>query len=136
MSGSEINQDMDAGSEPEHSNLQADFFKVKHVFDLLIEEASYLISEKAFKTCEGKSNKEKFLIMVDSIRNSLSIDDMKDIQLLVDIFYEYGPKKQAAKEKEEAERKAAREEELKAQLAVTTKSKKDKENQAANTAAA
>lgn len=68
---------MDPGSE--QNDLQANFFKVKHVFDILIEEASYLIDEKAFKSCEGKSPKEKFLIMVDSIRKSLSIDDMEDI---------------------------------------------------------
>lgn len=105
MPRSELNQEMEAGSEPEN-DLQQNFFKVKHVFDLLIGEASYLIDEKAFKQAEGKTNKEKFLIFVDSIRTSLSIDNMEDIQLLVDIIYDYGPKKKAAQDAEEAERQA------------------------------
>jgi len=45
--------------------------------------------------CEegGKSDKEKFLIMIDSIRKSLAIETMEDVKLLVDTFYNYGPKK-------------------------------------------
>jgi hypothetical protein len=81
MPRSELNQEMEAGSEPGEHDLSANFHKVKHVFDLLIAEASYLIDEKAFKLCaEGnKTKKEQFLIMVDSIRTSLSIDNMEDI---------------------------------------------------------
>ena len=77
------------------AHLAENFHRVKHVFDILIEEAGYLIDDKAYKMCEekGRPNKEKFLIMIDSIRKSLSIDTMDDIRLLVDTFYEYGPKK-------------------------------------------
>lgn len=83
------------------------FHKVKCVFDVLIEEASYLIDEKAFKACEGKTKKQQFLIMIDSVRKSLSIETMEDIKLLIDVFYEFGPKKKAQLRKEEEDRLAA-----------------------------
>lgn len=77
----------------DNADLAENFHRVKNVFDILIEEAGYLIDDKAYKMCEGRPNKEKFLIMIDAIRKSLSIDTMDDIKLLVDTFYEYGPKK-------------------------------------------
>jgi len=33
----------------DNADLQENFFKVKNVFDILIEEASYLIDERAIK---------------------------------------------------------------------------------------
>ena len=59
--------------------------------------------------CEGKNQKDQFLIMIDSIRKSLGIESMDDVTLLVDTFYEFGPKKKKRIEAEEAERKAAKE---------------------------
>ena len=93
----------------ENADLAESFYKVKNVFDILIEEASYLIDDKAFKMCDGRPKKEQFLIMIDSIRKSLSIDTMDDIKLLVDTFYEFGPKKKERLAKEERERQAERE---------------------------
>lgn len=61
--------------------------KIKNVFKLLIEEAEYLIDERAYERCFDASVKEQFSIKIDSIRKSLGIENMEDVQLLVDIFY-------------------------------------------------
>ena len=82
------------GNEDEGpSDLKENFFKVKNVFTILMEECSYLIDDKAYLMSEGKSQKEQFLIFIDSIRKSLGIEAMEDVQLLVDTFYEFGKKK-------------------------------------------
>lgn len=65
---------------------------------MLIEEAPYLIDEKAILGSEGKSKKDRLLIMIDSIRKSLNIDSMENVQLLVDTFYSFGEKKKKMKE--------------------------------------
>jgi hypothetical protein len=56
---------------------------------MLIEEAEYLIDDRSFERCEGKSLKEQFAIKIDSIRKSLGIDNMSDVDLLVDSIYGY-----------------------------------------------
>jgi hypothetical protein len=38
-----------------NQDIQDNFYKVKNVFDILINEASFLIDEKAYQLCEGKS---------------------------------------------------------------------------------
>ena len=48
--------------------------KIKNVFKMLIDEAPFLIDDKAFEKCEGKSLKEQFAIQIDSIRKALGID--------------------------------------------------------------
>lgn len=45
-------------ARPEDQNMKDNFFKVKIVFEILIAEASYLIDDKAYTLCEGKSQKE------------------------------------------------------------------------------
>jgi hypothetical protein len=45
-------------ARPEEKNMKDNFFKVKIVFEILIAEASYLIDDKAYILCEGKSQKE------------------------------------------------------------------------------
>lgn len=42
----------------DNADLAENFHRVKCVFDILIEEASYLIDEKAHKMCEGRTHKE------------------------------------------------------------------------------
>jgi hypothetical protein len=59
------------------------------VFKLLIDEAKYLIDDKALEKCIGASKKDQFKIKIDSIRKSLGIDDLKYVDLLVDVFYKY-----------------------------------------------
>lgn len=99
-----------ATGEMENADLQENFFKVKNVFDILIQEASYLIDEKSLKLAQTKPRKEAFLIMIDSIRKSLGIERMEDIELLVKTFYEFGPKKRERLAAEERARQQAREE--------------------------
>ena len=77
----------------ENADLKDNFHKVKNVFEILIREASYLIDEKAILMSEGKSKKDRLLIMIDSIRKSLNIESMEHVQLLVTTFYEFGEKK-------------------------------------------
>ena len=48
--------------------------------------------------------------MIDSIRKSLGIESMDDVQLLVDTFYEFGKLKKARLAAEEEARRAAKEE--------------------------
>lgn len=63
--------------------------KIKNVFKLLIGECPFLIDDKAFAESEGKHQKEQFTIQIDSIRKSLGIDNMDDVELLVLTFYEF-----------------------------------------------
>ena len=112
MSKSELVDDgqmSNSTGKGENVDIKENFFKVKNIFEILIGEASYLIDEKAFQMCDGKSQKDQFLIMIDSIRKSLGIESMDDVTLLVDTFYEFGPKKKKRNEQMEAERKANKE---------------------------
>lgn len=49
--------------------------------------------------------------MIDSIRKSLGIDSMEDVELLVQTFYEFGDKKKKRLELEEERRLALKREE-------------------------
>lgn len=97
-------------SKVENADLKDNFFKVKNVFEILISEAPYLIDERAIIMTEGKSKKDQLLIMIDSIRKSLSIESMDHVQLLVETIYGFGEKKKKMKEQLEHERKLAKEE--------------------------
>ena len=94
----------------ENSDIKENFHKVKNCFEILINEASFLIDEKAMIMCEGKSKKDQSLIKIDSIRKSLGIESMEDVQLLVDTFYEFGPKKKKRLQEEEEARIKLKEE--------------------------
>ena len=50
------------------------------------------------------------MIKIDSIRKSLGIESMDDVQLLVETFYEFGPKKKKKMAEEEEARRIAKEE--------------------------
>ena len=74
---------------------------------MLIDEAPFLIDDKAFDKCEGKSLKEQFAIQIDSIRKALGIDQMEIVELLVECFYGYeerAEKERLEKEREELEK--------------------------------
>ena len=68
-----------------------------------------MIDDKAYQMCDGKSQKDQFLIMIDSIRKSLNIESMDDVELLVNTFYEFGPKKRQRLQEEEQKRLAMKE---------------------------
>ncbi len=63
--------------------------RIKAVFKLLISECPFLIDDKALSESEGKPIKEQFTIQIDSIRKSLGIDNMDDVELLVLTFFEF-----------------------------------------------
>jgi len=48
-----------------------------------------LVDDHAYERCEEVSLKEAFSIKIDSIRKSLGIDNMEDVELLVDTMYKY-----------------------------------------------
>jgi hypothetical protein len=104
MSKSELvdDQSVVTGNQPD---IKEKYEKIKNVFRLLIDEAEYLIDDKALEKCQGKSLKEQFQIKIDSIRKSLGIEELKYINLLVDTFYGYQKEHEA-----EIARKVAEEE--------------------------
>lgn len=63
--------------------------KIKNVFKMLINECPFLIDDKAWTESQGKAVREQFTIQIDSIRKSLGIDNMDDVELLVTTFYEF-----------------------------------------------
>lgn len=62
---------------------------MKQVFRFLISEAPYLIDDKSLDRCVGASPKEQLKLKIDSIRKSIGIEDMADVELLVDVLYGY-----------------------------------------------
>ena len=81
---------------------------------MLMEESEYLVDDKALEECRGKNLKEQFSIKIDSIRKSLGIDSMDDVELLVDCLYSYQELHDRQVEEErkiQAERDALEEEE-------------------------
>ena len=99
--------DKSVATAREAGDVKEKYDKIKNVFKLLIDEAPYLIDDKAFDKCEGKSLKEQFAIQIDSIRKALGIDQMEIVELLVDSFYQYeerAEKERLDKEREELEK--------------------------------
>jgi hypothetical protein len=80
------------GKEPANGDIALKYERTKNVFRMLIEEADYLIDNRALERCEGQSLKEQFKIKIDSVRKSLGIDNMEDVDLLVDTFYGFEAK--------------------------------------------
>ena len=109
MSKSELVDDgqmSNSTARNENQDIKDNFYKVKNVFEILIAEATYLIEDKAFQMCEGKSDKDKFLILIDSIRKNLGIESMDDVTLLVNTFYDFGERKKKRDKEEEDKRLA------------------------------
>jgi hypothetical protein len=67
----------------QHTDHNADnavkYEKIKNVFKMLMDEAEYLIDDRAFERCETATIKEQFSIKIDSIRKSLGIENMEDV---------------------------------------------------------
>lgn len=64
------------------------------MFRLLIDECDFLIDDRAYERCEHASLKEQFSIKIDSIRKSLGIENMEDVDILVNTFYGFEAKYQ------------------------------------------
>ena len=63
------------------------------MFNYLIAECPFLIDDKAMNESMGKVLREQFTIQIDSIRKSLGIDNMDDVELLVLTFYEFSDRR-------------------------------------------
>ena len=87
-SGESVHSGYPEGHESvsKHS-LQVSMTKIKRVFTLLVDEASFLIEEKVKDQCARVSEKEQLTLKIDSIRKTLGIEVMEDIQMLVSLFY-------------------------------------------------
>ena len=63
QSRSDINEDdRSVATAGGAADIKEKYDKIKNVFKMLIEEAPFLIDDKAFEKCEGKSLKEQFAI--------------------------------------------------------------------------
>lgn len=84
---------------------------MKQVFRFLIDQAPYLIDDKAIERCQGVDAKEQMKIKIDSVRKSLGIEDMTDVELLVDVLYKYqeNHEKALAEERKRMEEEEAEE---------------------------
>lgn len=109
QSKSELVDDQSVGTK-NAENARADYDRMKQVFRFLINEAPFLIDDKALERCVDASPKEQLKIKIDSVRKSLGIEDMGDVDLLVKELYGYQDKHEAMLE---AERKKMEEEEQK-----------------------
>ena len=78
----------DAHDSQSKQSMQVSMVKIKKVFTLLVEEASFLIEDKVKDQCLGLSEKEQLTKKIDSIRKALSIETMEDVQNLVHLFYD------------------------------------------------
>jgi len=63
--------------------------RVKQVFQLLAQECSFLIEDKILEAIEEKPEAEQLVAKVDSIRKSLGIESMEDVELLVSVFWDH-----------------------------------------------
>lgn len=62
---------------------------MKQVFRFLINEAPFLIDDKSMERCQDLDPKETLKVKIDSVRKSLGIEDMADVELLVDVLYKF-----------------------------------------------
>lgn len=69
------------------STLQVSMVRIKQVFSLLVSECSFLLEDKVRDQCLGKSEKEQFTLKIDSIRKTMGIETMEDVQTLINLFY-------------------------------------------------
>ena len=70
-------------------SLQVSMPRIKKVFALLVEEASFLLEDKIKEQCLRLSEKEQLTLKIDSIRKTLGIEIMEDVQNLVNLFYHH-----------------------------------------------
>lgn len=76
----------DSQSKP---GMQVSMNRIKRVFTLLTEEAMFLIEDKVKDQLIGLSEKEQLTMKIDSIRKTLGIEVLEDVQNLVNLFYQH-----------------------------------------------
>ena len=80
---------IEAQSSQIKTTLQVSMSKIKQVFTLLAEEASFLLEDKVKDQVLSLSDKEQLTLKIDSIRKTLGIETMDDVQNLVNLFYQH-----------------------------------------------
>ena len=88
QSKSELVDDQSVATKNENTTREK-YERMKQVFRFLIDQAPYLIDDKAIERCIGVDAKEQMKIKIDSVRKSLGIEDMSDVELLVDVLYKF-----------------------------------------------
>jgi len=110
QSKSELVDDQSVATKNENTTREK-YERMKQVFRFLINEAPYLIDDKAYERCEGVDAKESLKIKIDSVRKSLGIEDMADVELLVDVLYKYQEEHEKRMEEERKRMEEAENEE-------------------------
>jgi dynein regulatory complex protein 1 len=62
--------------------------RIRQVFTLLVDECGFLVEDKVKDQCSEKSEKEGLTLKIDSIRKTLGVETMEDVELLVGVFYQ------------------------------------------------
>ena len=84
-----IDEDEKSVGTKNDANTSEKYHRMKEVFRFLINEAPYLIDDRAYELSQSADPKEALKIKIDSIRKSLDINDMQDVELLVKTLYGY-----------------------------------------------
>lgn len=115
VSKSEIQEDgqMSQSTANEgNASLKENFYKVSNVFEILITEAPFLIDDKVWLEVAELPPKQRHLKLIMAISNSLKMQGMQDVEMLVETFFEYGEKKKKEKAEAEERRRQEREEQM------------------------
>ena len=102
QSKSELVDDQSVATKNENTTREK-YEHMKQVFRFLINEAPYLIDDKAYERSMDAEPKEALKIKIDSVRKSLGIEDMADVELLVDVMYKFQDEHEARLEEEKKE---------------------------------
>jgi len=62
--------------------------RIRQVFTVLVDECAFLVEDKVRDQCLDKSDKEVLTLKIDSIRKTLGVETMEDVELLVSTFYQ------------------------------------------------
>ena len=111
QSKSELVDDQSVATKNENTTREK-YEHMKQVFRFLINEAPYLIDDKAYERSMNAEPKESLKIKIDSVRKSLGIEDMADVELLVDVMYKYQDEHEARLEEEKKEMEREEQEEI------------------------
>ena len=88
QSKSELVDDQSVATKNENTTREK-YERMKQVFRFLINEAPFLIDDKSMERCQDLDPKETLKVKIDSVRKSLGIEDMADVELLVDVLYKF-----------------------------------------------
>lgn len=80
---------IEAQESQSKQTMQVSMNKIKKVFTLLAEEACFLLEDKVKDQLNSLSDREQLTLKIDSIRKTLGVETMEDVQTLVNLFYQH-----------------------------------------------